>query len=100
MQVPYGEGVASRAGPEGIRGSGLLIDVCVPGWVRSRPALPRRLRIDVGGIVYHVLNRRVGRLAIFENDLDYAALPHQPQGDFPSPSPLRLRRSSRYTVTR
>ncbi len=29
--------------------------------------------MDVGGIVYHVLNRRVGRLPIFEKDSDYAA---------------------------
>ena len=33
----------------------------------------RRLRIDRGGIVYHVLNRRVGRLPLFEKDQDYAA---------------------------
>jgi putative transposase len=31
------------------------------------------LRGDVGGIVYHVLNRRVGRETIFKKDEDYAA---------------------------
>ena len=35
--------------------------------------MPRRLRIDRGGIAYHVLNRRVGRLKLFEKDEDYAA---------------------------
>jgi len=35
--------------------------------------MPRRLRIDVGGIVYHVLNRRAGRVTLFENDEDYAS---------------------------
>lgn len=35
--------------------------------------MPRRLRIDRGGIAYHVLNRRAGRLPLFESDEDYAA---------------------------
>ena len=35
--------------------------------------MARRLRIDRGGIAYHVLNRRVGRLPLFEKDEDYAA---------------------------
>jgi len=35
--------------------------------------MARRLRIDVGGIVYHVLNRRAGRLPLFKKDEDYAA---------------------------
>jgi putative transposase len=35
--------------------------------------MPRRLRLDEGGIVYHVLNRRVGRQAIFKHEEDYAA---------------------------
>ena len=35
--------------------------------------MARRLRIDVGGFVYHVLNRRVGRLTLFDRDNDYAA---------------------------
>ncbi len=35
--------------------------------------MARRLRIDRGGLVYHVLNRRVGRLPLFERDGDYAA---------------------------
>lgn len=35
--------------------------------------MPRRLRIDVGGIVYHVLNRRVGRMLIFEKNADCTA---------------------------
>jgi putative transposase len=35
--------------------------------------VPRRPRIATGGLVYHVLNRRVGRLALFETNGDYAA---------------------------
>ena len=33
----------------------------------------RRLRIDPGGIVYHVINRRVGRETIFADAPDYSA---------------------------
>jgi putative transposase len=35
--------------------------------------MARRLRIVEDGGVYHVLNRRVGRLALFEDEGDYAA---------------------------
>ena len=35
--------------------------------------MPRRPRIATGGLVYHVLNRRVARLPLFEKDTDYAA---------------------------
>ena len=35
--------------------------------------MARRLRIDRGGIAYHVLNRRVGRLPLLEKDEEYAA---------------------------
>jgi putative transposase len=35
--------------------------------------MPRRPRIATGGLVYHVLNRRVGRLPLFETDRDYLA---------------------------
>lgn len=38
--------------------------------------MPRRPRIATGGIVYHVLNRRVGRLPLFEKPSDYAAFEH------------------------
>lgn len=34
--------------------------------------MPRRLRLAPGGQVYHVLNRRVGRLKLFEKSADYA----------------------------
>lgn len=33
--------------------------------------MARAARVDVGGIVYHVLNRAVGRLRIFETPADY-----------------------------
>ncbi len=36
-------------------------------------AMPRRPRVATGGMVYHVLNRRVGRLPLFEKPADYAA---------------------------
>ena len=35
--------------------------------------MARRLRISAGGIAYHVLNRRVGRQPLFEDDGEYAA---------------------------
>ena len=35
--------------------------------------MPRRTRVATGGVVYHVLNRRVGRATLFKDDQDYAA---------------------------
>ena len=35
--------------------------------------MPRRLRECSGGIVYHVLNRAVGRMKLFEKERDYEA---------------------------
>jgi len=35
--------------------------------------MPRRPRVATGGLAYHVLNRRVGRLQLFEKPGDYAA---------------------------
>src|SRR5437867_1527374 len=35
--------------------------------------MPRRPRLSTGGIAYHVLNRRVGRLELFEKPADYSA---------------------------
>ena len=35
--------------------------------------MPRRPRLAAGDLAYHVLNRRVGRLPLFENPADYAA---------------------------
>jgi putative transposase len=35
--------------------------------------MPRRPRLATGGLAYHVLNRRVGRLPLFEKPQDYAA---------------------------
>lgn len=35
--------------------------------------MPRRPRNATGGLAYHVLNRRVGRLPLFEKPADYAA---------------------------
>lgn len=35
--------------------------------------MPRRPRAATGGLAYHELNRRVGRLALFEQAADYAA---------------------------
>ena len=35
--------------------------------------MARRLRVDIGDVVYHVLNRRVGRMTLFEKEEDYAA---------------------------
>jgi putative transposase len=35
--------------------------------------MPRRPRLAAGNLAYHVLNRRVGRLPLFEKPADYAA---------------------------
>jgi len=35
--------------------------------------MPRRLRESTGGIVYHVLNRAVGRMTLFKKNEDYLA---------------------------
>ena len=35
--------------------------------------MPRRLRETAGGIVYHVLNRAVGKMDLFRKDADYTA---------------------------
>jgi putative transposase len=35
--------------------------------------MPRRRRVDKGGMIYHVINRRVGRAVLFSDDGDYAA---------------------------
>ena len=35
--------------------------------------MPRRPRLSTGGLAYHVLNRRVGRMALFEKPADYQA---------------------------
>lgn len=35
--------------------------------------MPRRPRLAAAGLAYHVLNRRVGRLPLFEKPADYAA---------------------------
>ena len=43
------------------------------GSVRFRSGMPRRHRTATGGYVSHVLNRAVGRAAIFETHQDYAA---------------------------
>ena len=36
--------------------------------------MPRRPRLSTGGITYHVLTRRIGRLELFEKPADYSAL--------------------------
>lgn len=41
--------------------------------IGSRRCMPRRSRVATGGLAYHVLNRRVGRLSLFEKPGDYAA---------------------------
>ena len=38
--------------------------------------MPRNARVDVGGEVYHVINRANGRLQIFDTDEDYQLFEH------------------------
>lgn len=35
--------------------------------------MPRRPRVAMGGVAYHVLNRGVGRMKLFDDEADYAA---------------------------
>jgi putative transposase len=35
--------------------------------------MPRRPRVAPGGLVYHVLNRAVGRMVMFRRDADFEA---------------------------
>jgi putative transposase len=51
--------------------------------------MARRLRIDRGDTVYHVLNRRVGKLQLFEKEQDYAAF-EQVLAEAPERAPMRL----------
>ena len=41
--------------------------------IGTRSPMPRRPRLAAGDLAYHVLNRRVGRLALFDKPSDYAA---------------------------
>ena len=36
--------------------------------------MPRRIRATAGGLVYHVLNRGVGRMGLFRKAADFAAM--------------------------
>ena len=36
-------------------------------------SMPRRPRVTPGGLIYHVLNRAVARLTLFQKDSDYEA---------------------------
>src|SRR5262249_587304 len=47
--------------------------------------MPRRLRCALGGYVYHVLNRSVGRATLFRKPRDYAAFDHEKEPDPFSP---------------
>lgn len=51
----------------------------------------RRLRIDPGGIVCHIINRRVGHETIFSDPGDYAAFEKAPQFDARTVHRLRNR---------
>jgi putative transposase len=53
------------------RGRESFIDI--PKRMSYNPRMPRRPRLATGGLVYHVLNRRVGRLKLFNRPADYAA---------------------------
>ena len=44
--------------------------------------MPHRPRFATGGLAYHVLNRRVARMPLFENAGDYAAFEHVLQETF------------------
>ena len=50
------------------------------GWAPLQtPCMRRRLRIDLGEVVYHVLNRRNGRRTLFAGKEGLCALPGDPR---------------------
>jgi putative transposase len=51
--------------------------------------MPRTARIAPGGIIYHVLNRGVGRGMLFRNDADFAAF-HRAMLDTLEQVPMRI----------
>ena len=51
--------------------------------------MPRRLRTALGGYVYHVLNRAVGRRTLFRKEADYAAF-EAVLREAPNFQPMRL----------
>jgi len=53
------------------RGRSYLIDFARPA--DEAAAMPRQARVAPGGQIYHVINRGVARLKIFESDGDYLA---------------------------
>jgi hypothetical protein len=54
------------------KGSGVFIDSEAAHLIKS-DFMPRCARISTGGLAYHILNRRVGRLALFDKPADYMA---------------------------
>jgi len=62
-----------RAPREQQRGRESFLDVN-PSSSHTRSRTPRRPRLAAGDLAYHVLNRRIGRLPLFEKHADYAAL--------------------------
>ena len=58
---------------EEAKGVGSLFGSTMPRYWSSNGAMPRRLRFAAGGYVYHVLNRAVGRAALFTEEGDYVA---------------------------
>jgi hypothetical protein len=50
------------------------------GWI-TIPQMPRRPRVAPGGLVYHVLNRAVGRMVMFRRDADFEAFGRIMQGE-------------------
>jgi putative transposase len=45
----------------------------MPGQDGENDAMPRACRYTPGGMVFHVLNRGVGRRTLFDKDADYLA---------------------------
>ncbi len=55
------------------KGSGVFLLDFTAAIRFSDGIMPRRRRFAMGGYVYHVLNRAVGRGTLFRNEGDYAA---------------------------
>ena len=71
--TPWGKlAIGEGGGPRTRKGVGSRIDAS--GDFGYDYHMPRRLSATAGGIVYHVLNRGVGRMRLFRKAADFAAM--------------------------
>jgi hypothetical protein len=71
------------------------------GLFRQYAAMSRTARVASGGLLFHVLNRGVGRMQVFRRKRDFEAFPARDRGDTAADghADLRLLRSWRRSGT-